>query len=232
VTQALAVPVALKLILPGVAIGSSIFQAFSPLQSVLRMTREKSVGEQESLPFVSLAFSCAHWCLYGLLSWILAGDASLLVLLYANVFGTFLGIFYATVFQRTCKDNMKLGKLNASWKTVAAILASEIAIALLLNSKAAALSLFGWTSTILSVCLAVAPLAALPTILRTRSVTSMPKDLILATLLASTAWLLTGLTIGDSFVVATNAVNTAISCLNVTIMVMFSHPPKPMFNQQ
>uniref|UniRef100_A0A7S3RZ08 Bidirectional sugar transporter SWEET n=1 Tax=Strombidinopsis acuminata TaxID=141414 RepID=A0A7S3RZ08_9SPIT len=212
-------------ILPSIAIGSSLAQQLSPLKSVMQMMEDKSVGEQESLPFVTLAFACGHWCLYGLLGWLIAGDTSMLTMVYANVFGSLLGLFYAGVFQRTCTDDVELGKLDGYWKIVAGILACESAFAFLLNSGAAALSLFGWGSTLLSVCLALAPLAALPTILETRSAGGMPKDLILVSLLSSVVWLLTGLSMNDQFIVATNAVTIAVGCINVLIMVMFDSPP-------
>jgi len=223
-TKVAALPVAIAV--QGVAIGSSLYQHFSPMSSVLSMLRDRDIGERDSAPFVVLAFSCFHWCLYGLLGWLLTGDQGSLVLVCANLLGSFLGLFYAESFRKVCQCKKSVQRLSTYWRLVAAVLAAEGVAGMLLHLSGGTLPLVGWVSTLLSVGVSVAPLANLPTILRTGSVESMPKQLVFASLAASSIWTLCGLTIGNSFVVATNLVNIGIGCLNLGLLFRFRPRPQ------
>jgi len=204
------------------ALGSSFAQHLSPLQSVRAMLRQGSVGEKDPGPYVALAYNCAHWCGYGLFACLVTGDHGKLVLVYGNCIGACLGAYYTYAFRASCDSCTSLARLHLYLRIVGLILCLEI-LATFVQPAEHAVKLLGSVSSSLSIFVCMSPLLTVRTVLRTRSVASMPADLAVASLVQALVWVTCGSVLGDGFVVFTNSANALVGLVNLSIILRF-HP--------
>jgi len=181
----------------GLAMGSSYMQHLAPMISVLPMLRRRSVFGRDPGPFVALAFNCSHWCLYGLFGFVYTGDWQRLIMVYSNILGSLLGIFYTIVYRINCDSSAG----RARWYfylRLAALIAGVEAFVLLT-----------WP--------------ARRTVLQTRSSASMPADLVIASLVSNLLWLACGAIVADGFLVVSSIVNICAGLVSLSFVVRF-HP--------
>jgi len=206
----------------GLAMGSSYMQHLAPMISVLPMLRRRSVFGRDPGPFVALAFNCSHWCLYGLFGFVYTGDWQRLIMVYSNILGSLLGIFYTIVYRINCDSSAG----RARWYfylRLAALIAGVEAFVLLTWPARSVLVMLGCMSTSLSISVAVSPLLTLRTVLQTRSSASMPADLVIASLVSNLLWLACGAIVADGFLVVSSIVNICAGLVSLSFVVRF-HP--------
>jgi len=156
---------------------------------------------------------------YGLYGFVCTGDAACLLLVYANILGATLGVYYTSVYRRSCDSEKGRRRLTVYLRAVCMVACAETLAVKLLPARA--LSLLGCVSTLSSVSVCLAPLLTVRNVLKTRSVVTMPADLALASLLAAALWVCCGALLADGFVVVTNLVNLGVSLVSLSFIVRF-----------
>merc|ERR1740130_2379071 len=86
-----------------------LFQA-SPLPAAKLFMEQGDTGDTDSAPFISIAYGSSQWCFYGLFAFIVTGKSGFLVLVYSNIVGAILGLYYVYSFNKNCSNKVMMEK--------------------------------------------------------------------------------------------------------------------------
>merc|ERR1712232_422711 len=64
----------------------------------------RSTGDADAAPYVSIAFGGWQWCFYGIFSFLVTKQDGFLILVQSNLLGAILGTYYSYCFYRYCSD--------------------------------------------------------------------------------------------------------------------------------
>jgi len=179
------------------------------LKAVRGIKENKSVGELSALPFVSLATNCVVWTAYG----VFTKD---LTVLLPNLSGLGFGLYYTSVFHKYAHYSLL--------KFYAAALAVCGGVGAIIYSFPAeeAKSYIGYMGCTLAIILMASPLAAMGTVLKTKSTASMPFVQSLATFMNASAWTGYGLLIAkDPVLVVPNFLGLLATLVQLSLFVRF-----------
>jgi hypothetical protein len=102
-----------------------LFQA-SPLPVVKQFQQVGDTGDADSAPFISIAYGSSQWCFYGLFAFLVTGKSGFLVLVYSNMFGAGLGLFYVFTFLVNCKNEQVLSVSTVYFRVLASLVAVQV----------------------------------------------------------------------------------------------------------
>merc|ERR1740117_2163794 len=102
-----------------------LFQA-SPLPAAKLFMEQGDTGDTDSAPFISIAYGSSQWCFYGLFAFIVTGKRGFLVLVYSNIVGACLGIFYVFTFQRNCKNEEVMYMSNMYFRVLGTLVGVQL----------------------------------------------------------------------------------------------------------
>lgn len=204
------------------AVASNIFVQLAPWRSVRSMAKRGSVGSVDPGTYVSLTACGLHWTTYGFLCFLITAEPGTLVIMYANAGGAIMGAYYIRVFKAICDNDSCLHRLRVYLIVFATLVFCE-ACAAWFRTPEQVRHIVGLVSTGMSICLAASPLLTLGTVLRTRSVGSMPADLVLVCCCSALLWTIVGLELDDHFVVVTNFSALCFALVSLSVLVRF-HP--------
>jgi solute carrier family 50 protein (sugar transporter) len=158
-----------------------------PFPTINQVTREKSVGSLPLLPYSSMIANCFLWLAYGVLK-------SESKIWGTNLIGLSLGLFYFMKFVRYAPpDSPTLpGSVQHHVNACLAVMATAFSLKFLLRLKDPT-SIIGNLAVMFCVAMFASPLAALKTVLKTKSAKSIPLPFTLATVLNCFLWSVTGL---------------------------------------
>jgi len=204
------------------AIGSNILLQLSPMRLITEIQVRQSTGNLSPFPLIALTACGFQWSFYGYFAWSVMDNPGFLMLVYANILGFVLGIFYMQIFA-------KFSVLD-TWKTHAfswsIFLLIEVIICHSLPQVSTALLLSGGISAMLSVFVSASPLATVPDIIAKKDLSSMPVDMVFASLLSSVLWLACGYLLRDPWAWVPNMTGVIFSCTQIAIMAYVSRKSK------
>lgn len=203
---------------------SNVVFQLSPYPSIKKIRLEKDTGDFDAAPLVSIAFSCVQWTSYGIFAWLVTGKAGFLIVVYANGFGAFLGIFYVLSYQTYCQCAKARRKLYQYYQMVGNLVIIQMcAIGML--SLERALLFCGAIASLATIVSALSPWTTVPTVISTKSSERMPLPLLGASLVSSGLWLVCGLLLWDVWIMVPNFVGSISNVLLVGIALKYQNGP-------
>jgi len=179
-----------------------VFQV-SPFPMVRSWREKQGTGEADAAPFVSLAYGGCQWCFYGLFAFIVTTKSGFLVLVYSNVCGATLGIYYVIMYGKYCSNEAMRYRYSLYLQIAGAIVAVQ-AGAMLMFPAERALFFVGLVSSVCSVVVSFSMLATVPVVLATKCSKSMPLPCLLASLISAFLWITCGVLLWDPWITFPN----------------------------
>jgi solute carrier family 50 (sugar transporter) len=230
----------------------SVALTVAGVSTLLRIRRQRSVGQLSIVPFLSLLLNCTTWTLYGLLQ----HD---LTILAPNLLGAFLGLLYSVQYviyaglpSPATSHLASSSSSSSSASPISALSSAQLAAHVqtqarrqLMGTLAALLGvcmlpvwlgasaggrLVGRVGAVLATLLLASPLVSLRTVLRDRHTGSMPAlPTSLASFACAASWAAYGwLVAGDVNVVVPNLLGLFAATFQLLLFAVFpAAPPDP-----
>merc|ERR1719443_1996167 len=205
-----------------------LFQA-SPARDIWAISTRRSTGTQNPLPLICMSACGAQWSFYAVFAWYMTGSRGFLTIVYANVFGFALGIFYTAVFQANCKDKDMWQNMRIYYFCVLCFLVFEVVTLLLLPVKDS-LYFAGLMAAVLSMIVCLSPYVTIEQVFKTGKLDSMPVDMILVGSVSTVLWLTCGVLISDRWIIVTNVWGFVNNNVLLAIILRY-HPATAPFMQ-
>mmetsp|Transcript_19158 Transcript_19158/g.34626 ORF Transcript_19158/g.34626 Transcript_19158/m.34626 type:complete len:233 (+) Transcript_19158:138-836(+) len=158
----------------------------APLPTIKQISRDKTVGKFPLLPYSSMLSNAFVWVMYGVMKDLPSVWAS-------NAVGVLLGAYYFTTFVQHCgpmTSNLP-GTVEQHLKGTSAIILFNLCLAA--SGVGSASDVIGKEGVVFCIILFASPLAALKTVIVTKSAASIPLPFTLACLVNCIAWSVMGL---------------------------------------
>jgi len=179
------------------------------LKAIKTIKENKSVGDLSALPFVSLATNCVVWTAYG----IFTKDMTVLL---PNLSGLAFGLYYTSVFHKYAHYSL------FKYYAVALLVVGGVGALIYYFPAEEAKQYIGYMGCTLAIILMSSPLAAMGTVLKTKSTASMPFVQSLATFMNATSWTGYGMLIAkDPVLVVPNALGLIAAIIQLSLFVRF-----------
>ncbi|KAL4138192.1 hypothetical protein KRP22_001753 [Phytophthora ramorum] len=201
---------------------SALYMCASPSSAVYRMHRHRDVGNASILPFATL-WVCNHiWMLYGYVT-----DNEFPVLTTYAI-GDALSVVFLAVYVRWATDRRAVIRTC----TIALLCNAAVTLYVVLGkgglfqqSQQTMTLVVGIIAVASSLALYASPLAAIRTVLQTRSSASLPFAMILAGTINNLLWVVYGILVFDLFLIVPSSVNAALGLVQVALYGVF-HPSR------
>jgi solute carrier family 50 protein (sugar transporter) len=156
------------------------------MPTIIQIGHDRSVGTLPLLPYSSMIASCFLWLFYGLLR----NEAKIW---FTNLIGFCFGLFYFSKFVvwAPLKSPTLPGSVQLHVQVCLAIFAATFSLTFL--SPLSAAGIIGNIAVLFCLIMFGSPLAALKTVLQTKSASSIPLPFTLATIVNCFLWSVTGL---------------------------------------
>jgi len=184
------------------AVGSSYLVHASPSCAVQTMRKRGTVSGRDSAPFVALAIGCIHWTVYGLLRYLRSGEHKFLVIFVGYAPGSLLGTYYTIIYWLSCDEKDSLRDLKRFLCAAVAVVVVESFI-MSMQPARQALKFLGFVSSLLSTIVSISTVSTVRTVLRTRSVASLPTEIVVTGFLSNILWAVIAVRLADSFLIFT-----------------------------
>ena len=218
-------PMDVEFMVKTLAIASNVALQLSPLRLVTEMRLAGSTLGYSAFPLVALTACGFQWSFYGFFAWTISANQGFLMLIYANILGLVLGVYYIATFAKS-KDSSKSDTLDRSLSNQVLLLtllfASELIFCRLSTNVELALLLSGALAAAVSILVSAAPMVALPRIFQTQSIDSLPVDMVVASLASSVLWFWCGSLLGDPWVWMPNLCGVVVGAIQVGVILFFS----------
>eukprot|EP00929_Paragymnodinium_shiwhaense_P046952 TRINITY_DN23861_c0_g1_i3.p1 TRINITY_DN23861_c0_g1~~TRINITY_DN23861_c0_g1_i3.p1 ORF type:complete len:263 (-),score=49.12 TRINITY_DN23861_c0_g1_i3:107-895(-) len=205
----------------------------SPGQVCYSIIQKRSTQMFSPVPYVIGVFNCSLWCYYAYIT-MAVSDQNLWPNLAVNVVGVLMFMTYTLVFWRFSREKAWVGALLGMGFVISMLLLLffELAVPALEDRGLGGnfhwggddiplkSSMCGVFTDALNVMLYASPLAALGTVLRTRSAEALPLAFSALTLLVSITWVAQGLLIGNITVYLPNALGVLLGISQLAIIVV------------
>jgi len=214
-------------ILKSGAIMSSIILTLSPLRTVFNMRDTKSTLAYPPYTFFCV-FSCGlQWCVYGTFAFLVTGNYGFLILVYSNCLGVVFGLYYIYTYVSNCHCEIRMSQYQQCCIFAFINFSFQAAIVSTLQHTRALL-IVGTIAACKSVLVTAAPLAEIKRILAERDVSSMPKDLVLASFFASVLWFGCALMLHDTWILVPNACGLVLGAGQIYLLAAFGDLITPL----
>ncbi|KAG6620758.1 MtN3-like protein [Phytophthora cinnamomi] len=207
------------------ATASSVVLYVSPWPEFRRIRQRGSPGETSLLPVVMLFCNAFMWCVYGCVA------DSIFPLVVVNAFGVATSVFFSAVYVR-CSSAAQRRYARQLWLGAGLAMTAATAYAAagvrgatnqLPTDVAASLGVVCVTANI---CLFASPLETMGQVVRSKSAASLPIALCVANLVSGALWSTLAIAQRDMFVLAPNALGTALSLAQVALYLAYPPPPE------
>lgn len=213
-------------IFQALAIASNIALQLSPMRVILEIRRYKDTKGSDGLPYLMIMCVASQWCVYAIYSIWCTGNSSMQVLIFANILGAILGSFYVYSFQKNCNDQVRATKMKYFYKFTALVTLVQFILVICLSQKDG-MFMLGLVGSVLSIGCTASPMTELGQILKTRDCSIWPADFIYVNCGGLIIWLVTGLLLGDPWVIIPNAVGLGICLFQIGVLYAFGGDLKP-----
>jgi uncharacterized protein with PQ loop repeat len=202
---------------------SNVFYQASPLPVVNAYSGKGDTGDADLAPFIALAFSGWQWCFYGTFAFVVTGKSGFLVLVYSNVVGATLGLYYVYSFICHCKNRGMIEKSTKYYYILFCLVVIQMtAIATMPGVKALFLS--GIISSAWSTVTSCSLLVTVPTVYETKNSQSLPQPLLIMGLFSAMLWIVCGLMLWDPWITFPNTISICVC--TYALHLCFKFPPK------
>jgi solute carrier family 50 protein (sugar transporter) len=191
----------------------------APIPTIRQVTQDKDSGSLPLLPYTCTIASCFVWSMYG----VLVKEESIWA---TNAIGVVTGLFYFIQFARFApKQSSTLpGSISQHIQGILAIMLLTCAAAIALPPKAV-----GMMGVMLTIALFSSPLAALKTVLQTKSAASIPLPFTLASIANCFLWSVVGLfSMKDFNVVFPNSLGLLSGLVQVFLKILYRNGGKEL----
>jgi len=199
---------------------SNVVFQLSPYPTVKKIRCDKDTGDFDAAPLVSIAFGCVQWSFYGTFAWLVTGKTGFLIVVYANCFGAFVGMFYVLSYQTYCQCQKARNKLYQYYQMVGNLVIVQVC-AIYTLSVDRALLFCGAVASMTTIMSACAPWTTVPTTIATQNSEKMPVALLGASLVSSGLWLICGLILWDVWIMVPNFVGILSNVVLVGIALKY-----------
>merc|ERR1719183_1979477 len=103
----------------------NIFYQASPLPLISEFSAKGDTGGADLAPFIAVAYGGWQWCFYGIFAYIVTSKSGFLVLVYSNVVGATLGLYYVYAFTSNCRNKYMLEKATLYYYVLASVAAVQ-----------------------------------------------------------------------------------------------------------
>lgn len=196
------------------AIGSNILLQLSPMRLVTEIQVRRSTGSTSPFPLIALTACGFQWSFYGYFAWSVMDNPGFLMLVYANILGFVLGIFYLQTFANFTPSSSLWKNQIIGWSIFLAI---EVVMCHLINVSTALL-ISGGISAMLSVFVSASPLVSVPELIKANDISSMPIDMVFASFISSVLWLWCGYLLQDPWVWIPNMTGVFFGIVQIALL--------------
>lgn len=199
---------------------SNVFFQVSPLPQVLTFDKQGDTAEADAAPFISILYGGCQWCFYGFFAFVVTGKSGFLVLVYSNVVGACLGVYYIWVFQRNCINKQSLKKLHMYCKIASTMVVMQVCAMIVLPTTRA-LFFCGLVSSVCSVVGSCSLLSTLPTVLETRCSGSINLPFLVTGFIGAILWSVCGFILWDFLIMGPQLVSICFQCVAFSLILYF-----------
>ena len=166
------------------------------------------------LPYSSMIANASVWVVYGILR-------SLVSVWASNGAGVLLGTYYFTIYSRHSKN---ADEIFLHRRVVSGIILLVLFMSVVLRQEVAS-ELIGKMGVCFCVVLFASPLAALATVIETKSAESIPLPFTAATLVNCTAWMTIGLwKFRDFNIYFPNILGVSCALAQIALKIIYNKP--------
>ncbi|NP_001288522.1 bidirectional sugar transporter SWEET16 [Zea mays] len=197
----------------------SILVFASPIATFRRIVRSRSTEDFRWLPYVTTLLSTSLWTFYGLLK------PGCLLVVTVNGAGAALEAAYVALYLVYAPRETKAKMAKVVVAVNVAFLAAVVAVALLALHGGARLFAVGLLCAALTVGMYAAPLGAMRTVVKTRSVEYMPFSLSFFLFLNGGVWSIYSLLVKDYFIGVPNAIGLVLGTAQLLLYLAYRKAP-------
>lgn len=190
----------------------------SPVPTLRRIVREKSVLDFDHTPYVVSLIQCALWVTYT------AMLPGLIEPMVTNIVGVCLELTYCAIFVRFRTACLRDVAAATTTFGLVVCLAHIVPFPRLAGATPRA-SLIGVLASLVNVLMYASPLNVTRVVVRTKSVEFMPLSLTLGTLACSACWAAYAFTLGDFFIFVPSVLGVALALCQLLIYSWYSQGP-------
>ncbi|OMP03249.1 SWEET sugar transporter [Corchorus olitorius] len=198
----------------------SILVFASPMTTFWKVIKKKSTDRYKVVPYITTLLCTSLWTFYGLLK---PGG---LLIMTVNGAGAIFQFTYVTLFLLYCPQDKKVKTAKLVAVLDIGFLGSVIAVTLLLLNKNLQLTFTGFLCAALTIGMYASPLAAMRTVIKTKSVEYMPFLLSFFLFLNAGVWSVYSLLIGDFFIGISNAIGFLLGSAQLILYSMYKNKSK------
>mmetsp|Transcript_3106 Transcript_3106/g.8910 ORF Transcript_3106/g.8910 Transcript_3106/m.8910 type:complete len:405 (-) Transcript_3106:157-1371(-) len=191
-------------VLKALCIASNIAYQMSPLPLIRGFDAAGDTGDADSAPFVSVAYGCCQYSFYGLFAYGATGRSGFLVLVYSNVLGVIIGVYYIYAFVVNCKHAEMIRLTSVYFKSIGVLILVQI-YCMFAFPVTRALLFVGCVSSGWSLVSAISLVTPLPEVMKTRCSKSLQMPVLLCSFGSAILWLACGVTLHDKYIIVPNA---------------------------
>lgn len=195
---------------------ASMFLSLSALPTIRNIIKNKSVGDLPLMPYSSLVANSVVWLTYGILK-------KEVKVWSCNSFSVVLGLYYFASFARfspKVADTLP-GSISQHVLAASAAVFASLAVAVSMP-RTKAVSILGSAGVCICIALFASPLAAIKTVLRTKSAESIPLPFAVATTLNCVLWSIVGvLDMKDINIWLPNALGLGCGLLQIALKLIY-----------
>lgn len=198
-TTQVAATFSLALIVKILCMLSNVACHVSPLPQVQQFHKLGDTGEADSAPLMSILYSGSQWVFYGNFAYCMTGKSGFLVLVYANITGAILGVYYVWGFQQNCRDQKALQQLQLYCRAAAFVFSLQF-LAVWSLSFSSALFFSGLMASLSSIIGACSLCSTLPKVIKTQCSASINLELLIVGICSSMLWVSCGVMLWDAWI--------------------------------
>jgi len=181
----------------------NIFYQASPLPLINEFNVKGDTGGADLAPFIAVAYGGWQWCFYGLFAYIVTSKSGFLVLVYSNVVGATLGLYYVYAFTLNCNNTAMIQRSSKYYYVLACIAAVQVCAILELQAVKA-LFLCGLISSCWSMIASLSLISTVPVVYENKSSKSLPVPLLVMGEISAVLWIVCGVMLWDPWITFPN----------------------------
>ncbi|XP_031111392.1 bidirectional sugar transporter SWEET17-like [Ipomoea triloba] len=196
----------------------SIFIFLSPVDVFIRIVKNRSTEDFDSTPYISALLNSSFWCYYGLTK------PGAFLVFTVNAFGVVAEAVYVLIFIVFAPPKTK----NKTAALAAALNIGLLAVVVLVTKITlegeSLIDAIGFVCIGLNIIMYASPLAAMGTVLRTKSVEFMPFYLSLFICLNAGVWAVYAFIVRDWFLGVPNGTGFIFGAVQLILYAIYSKP--------
>jgi hypothetical protein len=181
----------------------NIFYQASPLPLITAFQSKGDTGDSDIAPFIATCYGGWQWCFYGLFAYIVTQKSGFLVLVYSNVVGATLGLYYVWAFNANCKNVAMIQRSSKYYVVLGTIVVIQL-IAIVSMQPVRALFFSGLISSVWSTVASLSLISTVPIVFERRSCASLPVPLLVMGVISAALWILCGVMLWDPWITFPN----------------------------